>query len=506
MSPKFSSKRLVPGPVKRAIKRIFRGSIRKNGEGDSALAAKSVNLQLIGAELRESTELPLSAVGKSYSPSQISNILQYEVAYLKKLYFDSLDATSSEPSSSSPDAEIQNRVAVYLGGFNDQSPVPKRHLVLLADYPRADNIYVNGFVHRRVKHYQDAGIEVHVAVIGENHDPHTYEYDGVRVIAGRGHEAAVLLREVDYESVSVHFLTEYIWDRISPHLKSQRLYCFVHGFEARRWIWTMHNQRSITALEDEIAISLRRQHFWRRVLDHKHGPAKFIFVSEWWHDTVQDDLELVFPNSRTKVIHNLIDTRLFNYVEKPEGQRFRILWVRSANNLNYGSDIAVAVLQRLKESPYWRQLQIKIVGDGRFFGQFQKHFGDDENVAIEQGFIEQNRIAELHKSYGLFLVPTRLDTQGVSRDEAMSSGLVPITNRVAAVPEFVDDTCAVVADSEDVDGMVEGIKRLLENPRAFAAMSKAAAARVREQSGPSATVQKELELMGLSSTIEGQDV
>jgi glycosyltransferase involved in cell wall biosynthesis len=37
-------------------------------------------------------------------------------------------------------------------------------------------------------------------------------------------------------------------------------------------------------------------------------------------------------------------------------------------------------------------------------------------------------------------VPSRTDTQGVSRDEAMSSGLVPVTNAVAAIPEFVDDT------------------------------------------------------------------
>ena len=51
----------------------------------------------------------------------------------------------------------------------------------------------------------------------------------------------------------------------------------------------------------------------------------------------------------------------------------------------------------------------------------------------------------MHKKNGIFMVPTRLDSQGVSRDEAMSSGLVPITNNVAAIPEFVDDTCGMLA-------------------------------------------------------------
>lgn len=38
------------------------------------------------------------------------------------------------------------------------------------------------------------------------------------------------------------------------------------------------------------------------------------------------------------------------------------------------------------------------------------------------------------------LIPTRADTQGVSEDEGMSCGVVPITNNIAAVPEFVDHT------------------------------------------------------------------
>jgi len=89
-----------------------------------------------------------------------------------------------------------------------------------------------------------------------------------------------------------------------------------------------------------------------------------------------------------------------------------------------------------------------------------------------------------------------MDTQGVSRDEAMSSGLVPVTNSVGAIPEFVDETCGMLARPEDVVGLAESIARLYEFPELFSAMSAAAAARVRRESSCARTIELELALFG----------
>ncbi|MBN2233786.1 MAG: glycosyltransferase, partial [Opitutales bacterium] len=78
--------------------------------------------------------------------------------------------------------------------------------------------------------------------------------------------------------------------------------------------------------------------------------------------------------------------------------------------------------------------------------------------------------------------PTRWDSHGVSRDEAMASGLVPVTNRVAAIPEFVDDACGILADPEDAAGLAAGIARLYSDPSAFEALSLAAHQRVMSRS------------------------
>ena len=76
----------------------------------------------------------------------------------------------------------------------------------------------------------------------------------------------------------------------------------------------------------------------------------------------------------------------------------------------------------------------------------------------------------------------------------MSSGLVPVTNAVAAIPEFVDETCGILAPSEGAKEMAAGIAMLFESPEQFAMMSKAAAERVRQQSDSKIIINKELAL------------
>ncbi len=88
-----------------------------------------------------------------------------------------------------------------------------------------------------------------------------------------------------------------------------------------------------------------------------------------------------------------------------------------------------------------------------------------------------------------------MDTQGVSRDEAMASGLVAVTMRVAAVPEFVDDACGILVDAEDAKQLADAIEALQADPQRFLRLSQAAAARVRHDSGAGQTIALELALL-----------
>ena len=135
-----------------------------------------------------------------------------------------------------------------------------------------------------------------------------------------------------------------------------------------------------------------------------------------------------------------------------------------------------------------------MIGDGVLFEETLAPLREFRNVYIEKRFLKQDEIAAIHKEYGIFLCPSRMDTQGVSRDEAMSSGLVPVTNAVTAIPEFVDETSGILAPGGDAEAMAEGIERIYNDSALFASMSAAAAQRVRRQCAQDVLIKAELHL------------
>lgn len=486
-------------PGKARLRRILAQSTGPGTTAATPGAARPVSRPRVSAPNAYRGFLHIADVGDTYSEQEAVTLLQMENAVLKRDLFrrplEPLPATGHEDEDA---REAPGRVEAYLAGCTalqgDSGPL---HLVVLAAYPTEENPYGNGFVHRRVVRFRAAGARVHVAVVSPTAEPGSYVFEGVPVITGRGAELRRMLQTQPYDSVGVHFLDRFQWEQMRDHLSGHRLFAFMHGYESRRWIRTVRNHRTRQQVDDAIEHTITLQRFWREVLAHPHGPERFVFVSRWWRRAAQEDLELVFPGRRTAIVHNVIDTGLFRHVPKDPEQRFRILWIRSAANLNYGPDLAVEALRRLRETPWWDRVQVRIIGDGKHFHLFEDAFGDDPRVIVERRFADQAEIAQLHRDHGVFLVPTRADSQGVSRDEAMASGLVPVTNRAAAIPEFTDDDCAVVAGFEDVEGLAEGMVRLMADPQLFTRMSAAAAARVRAQSSPEHTVDREMRMMGL---------
>ena len=195
------------------------------------------------------------------------------------------------------------------------------------------------------------------------------------------------------------------------------------------------------------------------------------------------------------MIHNPIDTNLFVHRPKTAADRFNILMIRPFDSYGYGNDLAVSAIMKLADRSGFDRLRFTIVGDGPLFDQTLGPIRHLDNVRISRGFVTQEQIAELHRQHGVFLVPTRIDTQGVSRDEAMASGLVPVTNGVPAAKEFVDHRCGVLAPIDDADGLARGIWEMVEDPDLFLRRSAAAADRIRRQSGADLIIPQELALL-----------
>ena len=234
--------------------------------------------------------------------------------------------------------------------------------------------------------------------------------------------------------------------------------------------------------------------FWRGVLEHQHPNLKMVFVSEWFARDVMADVGVEIREGAYHVIHNFIDCELFAYSVKDPALRSRFLSIRPYESAKYANDLAVEAVLRLRDEPDFGDMHFRFVGDGSLFDETLAPLRGLDNVVIERRFLTQAEIARLHSEYGIFVSPTRMDAQGVSRDEAMASGLVPVTNRVTAIPEFVDDTCGLLAGADDAAGMAAAMLAVHRDPALFERLSRAAANRVRAQSGLAQTIEREIEL------------
>lgn len=368
-------------------------------------------------------------------------------------------------------------------------------LLITKDYPRYDDLYRYGFVHRRILGYAQVGCRVDVFRFS-NSPLQFDEFEGVNVAAGQAEHLRMLLEGGAYETVLVHAMDPLMWEHVKPLLETRRVVVWVHGAEIQPWFRRLSNAGADQAARDMTRrASNRRLAMWEDVFRHPHPNLRIVFVSRYLEQEALGDLGVRFPEGQVHVIPNYVDGDLFRYEPKDAALRKRILSVRPFASPVYANDLTVDAIMILSREPFFDELEFTIVGDGPLFEQTIEPLRQFPNVRLEKRFLSQFEIAALHRQHGVFLVPSRMDSQGVSRDEAMASGLVPVTSRVAAIPEFVDEGSAILAGPEDAAGLAAGIARLWADPDLFRRMSAAAAARVRSISGKDSTIGKELALI-----------
>lgn len=369
-----------------------------------------------------------------------------------------------------------------------------RHLVLTNHYPSYDDLYRNGFVHSRVRAYRARGVRCDVFRFRADQMAEYQEFENIDVMTGG---ADVLIRVLEtgrFSSVLVHFLDEAMWSVLQRYAQKLKIVVWLHGadiqsFHRRSFMYDDTEARAAAMKKGE-----QRSAFWRSVLESMPPSMHLVFVSQYLADTAMEDLGITLTRSKYSVIHNPIDTEKFNYLPKDIEQRMKVLSIRPYASRVYANDLSVKAVLALSKKQFFNNMKFLFVGDGALFDETLSPLTAFKNVEIQRRFLTQSEIAEFHKEYGIFLCPSRMDTQGVSRDEAMASGLVPVTTAVAAIPEFVDGDCGVLAMAEEANALADGISLLVGNGKLFTDMSANAARRVRRQSGIDAVIDKEFSI------------
>ena len=384
----------------------------------------------------------------------------------------------------------------FLLDFKPQLPCQQLacnpYLVISSNYPSYNDLYKNAFVHSRVKAYKEAGVACDVFRFKADTALSYHEFEDIDVTTGGTEALEAQLRHGHYQHIVIHFIDRGIWDVIKHYLDRVKITVWTHGadiqsYERRAFLYDTPEQHVRAQALSDARLSL-----WREMLSPMHPNLKIVFVSRYLAETSMEDLGIQIPPQQYAIIHNPIDTDFFEYKPKSAEQRKKILSIRPYASRVYANDLMVKAILDLQQYEFFKELEFRIIGDGPLFEEVLAPIAGLENVIIERRFVNRHEIKTLHQQYGLFMCPTRMDTQGVSRDEAMASGLVPLTNAVAAVPEFTSGNNACLSDPEDYKSISNNIFEIYFNSNKFSALSQAAAASRRDLVSSQYIIQKEL--------------
>lgn len=378
-----------------------------------------------------------------------------------------------------------------------QDPVNEKEiLVVCADYPHKDQLYGGAFIPARVRAYIKEGFHVTVCIakgVEGSRKPVIEEHEGVKIHIGDFSLLEERIKEVNPAAIVVHSPIMQNYNTFKKLNVEDRLILIFHGFEVRDvgHLYYNFNDQIMQNLNAILQMDMNRKQV--AIDSFKNRNIAKVFVSNFFKQLVTKDIGIAPTNSH--IISNLIESDIFNYKAKVAEDRLKIFSVRPYDNKNYAADLIVDTILRLSEKEYFDKLSFHIQGFGKTFAEKTVKLRKFNNVTLVEGILRREEIAALHKHYGIALIPTRFDTQGVSVGEAMSSGLVPVTNRVAAIPEFVPENCAMLADDNSVEQLVEGIEKLYYNSNLFLEKSFNAAQHIKKICSPENTVVKELILI-----------
>lgn len=377
-------------------------------------------------------------------------------------------------------------------------------VIVCNSFPGADQAYGGEFIRTRYKAYLQSGLKGDIIHLSRSatlsHIEDFQDTDGKILRIPDAHTDKIAQKLAKGTCMILAHspspaLQQALQKSISSH---ERLAYWFHGFEVRdqRRLYFNYTTQEMATMQER----LREIHQWRietNKISLADAEIKKFFVSSYLKNIAECDMGTQTRNAH--IVPNFINSNDFPYLEKTEESIRRFLLIRSFDRRNYANDIAIEAIKIASQWEGFEKLHFTIRGFGAEFSPLTSGIKHLSNVDIQEQYSTPEQMAELHKDHGVFLCPSRFDTQGVTMCEAMSSGLVCITNEVAGIPEFMDESCGVLVPGNNPKAFAEAIWRVQQNPVEMLARSKAAQERVRQQCGAEQTVDKEIAI-ALSST------
>ncbi len=370
-------------------------------------------------------------------------------------------------------------------------------VVLAPGYPRSTR---NGgeFIRTRVQAYVTAGLTGHVIDYGGvNGSVPMTSLDGTTpvTIVGADHVGDVLerIRELGIPALA-HSPTPAVSHLLLEKLSGRQLAVWYHGYEVRDYRRLMCNFDShLLAHTRQLRDETNTARFDAAAPLFQSPDIHKVFVSDFQRRYAEWDVGSAAVNAH--IIPNHIDTELYQSRERKPEEARKILLVRSFAARNYANDVALRAIEILSQRRGFDQLEFTVRGFGTHFDTEVHRVRAFPNVTVEKAYSSAVEMAMLHYDHGVFLCPSRFDTQGVMLGEAMASGMVTITNPVAGIPEYTDDSCSLLPRADDPWAFADALWHLVNHPELMPVLSRNAAERVKRQCGTDSTIGREIAII-----------
>lgn len=176
--------------------------------------------------------------------------------------------------------------------------------------------------------------------------------------------------------------------------------------------------------------------------------------SHWLANLVSRSFLCCYP---TYVIPNGIDLNIFRPYPKTKSAKKIILGVANVWTPQKGLEAFIRMSNELDNS-----FQIVLIGVTR---SQQKSFKKKHpQIVTLTRTANQNELARWYSDAFAYVNPTLEDTFPTTNLEALACGTPVITYRTGGSPESIDDTCGIIVEKNDVEGLITAINGLNIHP------------------------------------------
>lgn len=185
--------------------------------------------------------------------------------------------------------------------------------------------------------------------------------------------------------------------------------------------------------------------------------------------SLQEQIKAHF-DKEVEVVNDMVDGVFLQapVVQNKPTHPFRFV---SVGSLNEGKsfDVLLKAFSRITH----QESELIIIGDGHSKESLIKLCSElkIENRVSLKGRLSRDEIVKYLSGANAYVLASKSETFGVSYVEAMAMGLPAIATRCGGPESFMNDSCGLLVDVDDIDGLTAAMDRMIEHINDFDPMA-----------------------------------